>query len=251
MIASALVTAVFFSPLLFIIAVGVGLALLLRGRKKTGAGVSIAAAALLYLLSVEPIHDALLLPLENRYPPVSQGHPPAFDAVAILGGGVVDHTPDFGGRATLTAESLKRLAYGFSLARINHVPIFVTGGIVWGHGTEPEATAAEETLTSLGVPESEIRREGASRTTWENATMLAPLLKPFKNTLLVTSAYHMPRSVIAFSHAGIAFLPAPTDYKVRRAGYDLRSFLPDTVTLAESFHALREYIGILQYLMRG
>lgn len=249
MLVGTLLSAVFLSPLFFLLVLLIGVILAASERKRAGIIVIAAAGCILYLVSIEPIHDALLYPLENRYSPMSVEYPPSFDAIVVLGGGIVDRSPDLGGRASLTPISLKRLAEGVMLFRVRPVPIYVSGGIVRGRSVEPEAEAARRALIALGVPPDMIYVEGASRTTWENARNLAQVLRAAgaRAVALVTSACHMPRSALAFSKAGVSFFPAPTDYMTERTRYDLMSFLPSFGDLTESFQALHEYIGLVQY----
>lgn len=252
MIISAAVTSVFLSPLLFVLAIAAGVLLIVFGRRRTGLAIVSAAGLVLYLTSIEPVHDALLLPLEDRYPALSLENLPPLDAIVVLGGGLVDSSPELGGRASPSQESLKRLIYGMQLFRRRGVPIFVSGGRVWKWHPEAEADVAGGTLLSLGVPPDAVRREAESKTTWENARDLAPMLASagVVEVALVTSAYHMPRAALAFSRAGVKFVPAPTDYRARRVPYTAASLLPSFVTLGESFAALREYLGLVQYRLR-
>ncbi len=91
-------------------------------------------------------------------------------------------------------------------------------------------------------------------TTWENATMTKALINPAPDShwLLVTSAWHMPRSVGAFRKAGwpgiIAF---PTDYRQPDAKYGvvLRRPAIDNLVLLEV--AAKEWFGMLGYWLGG
>jgi uncharacterized SAM-binding protein YcdF (DUF218 family) len=127
----------------------------------------------------------------------------------------------------------------------------VSGGRAWDRGGgDPESTAARILLERLGVPSGSIVEEPGSRDTWENARRTLPLVPGGGTVALVTSAYHMPRAVLAFASAGLRYVPAPTDYRARRARYDVLSFLPSFGCLAETFQALREYAGLAWYRLR-
>lgn len=243
---STLVTVLFFSPVIF--AAAFIAALLLRGRKKAAVIVSSAAAGLLLLLSVEPVHDLILFPLENGYPPLGSG---GIDAVIVLGGGTIGSRPDLQGGTGLTQEALARLVYGASLARAQGVPLYVAGGKTSPRAGDAEAAASARVLAALGLTPRTLVLEDKSRTTWENARFLAPMLKDAGVTAaaLVTSAYHMPRGMMSFRKAGVGVTPAPTDYKTQRTPYSFSSFFPSFQTLKETFQALREYLGLLQYSM--
>jgi uncharacterized SAM-binding protein YcdF (DUF218 family) len=174
------------------------------------------------------------------------------EAIVLLGGGVMSGAPDEGGQPSLPDESLKRTVYAFTLFRRLGVPIIVSGGTVWeSGGSISEADAEAATLSMLGVPEKFIIKEGHSRSTWENAREVSGLLvsRPGERVALVTSAYHMPRAVLAFTRAGVSTVPAPTDYK-SQSGVAFNESLPNWDSLASCFKALHEYLGVVEYLLR-
>ncbi len=246
---SAIISTLFLSPLVFALAAGAGL-LLLRRRRTAGWWVLAASSAIPLLLSLGPVSGLLLHTLERRNPPYD-GRP--VDAVVVLGGGVVNGSPEEGGRGSLAPDALKRLVYGSIIERRAAVPIVVSGGIVWNApGAEAEAVVSARLLRDIGVPGSLIVEEGASRTTWENARNVASILKERRigRVALVTSAYHMPRSLLAFRKAGVDCVPAPTDYKATYAAASVASGLPSFEHLKDAFVALREYFGIVQYSLR-
>jgi uncharacterized SAM-binding protein YcdF (DUF218 family) len=226
-----------------------GLLLVLRGHRKAGLVVTTAGLLAMFLAAITPVHDALLLPLENRYPALSLDALPEYDAIVVLGGGTIGGSAELSGRSSPTPEATKRLVYAAMLFRARQAPIFVSGGIVTGHDSEPEAVAARRILSGLGLPDSMIHLEDKSRTTRENAANIASLLigTGFRNVVLVTSAYHMPRSVLAFTRIGVHVIAAPTDYRVGKAPYGVASFLPSFHALSDSIQALREYLGFVQY----
>jgi len=211
-------------------------------------------AAFLYVLSIQPFADLLLRPIEDTYPPLL---PAAFaqnaevwddiEAIVVLGGGTIQNSPEAGaGRDTLTPGAMKRAAYAFSLRDYFPVPIVFSGGKVFDHYQESEADTAGRFFVSLGLPAERLILETNSRNTWENARETANL--GFKNVILVTSAFHMPRSVFCFERAGISVIPAPTDYILNRGQkYNLLRFLPSIGSLSRTYMALHEYIGLLAY----
>jgi uncharacterized SAM-binding protein YcdF (DUF218 family) len=74
--------------------------------------------------------------------------------------------------------------------------------------------------------------------------------KGVNRIVLVTSAWHMPRSVWCFESHGFEVIPAPVDYLTEQEAYDLRSYLPRWTTLSDSGQALHEYLGLLWYRLR-
>ena len=76
----------------------------------------------------------------------------------------------------------------------------------------PEAEAAERFLAAMGVPSGRTTFEARSRNTSENAMLTRDLVspKPGERWLLVTSAFHMPRAMGAFRHAGFDVIAWPS-----------------------------------------
>ena len=95
------------------------------------------------------------------------------------------------------------------------------------------------------VPASALRLESKSRTTWESAFALAPLLSG-QRVRLVTSPPHRARALVAFEAAGI-------DVCLDMQGTDFASygslayFLPQVSAIEKSENALYEMVGILYY----
>ena len=209
---------------------------------------------LLYFLSIQPVADFLLRPLEDAYPPLLSGDLnqskdswEGLEAIVILGGGTIQNSPEArDGRDTLASDAMKRAVYAFDLRDYFPVPYVFSGGIVFDYNQESEAATAGRFFVSLGLPYERLMLEAKSRNTWENARETAKL--GIKRAILVTSAYHMPRSVFCFERNGIAVIPAPTDYKCARGKKtDFFSFMPSMGSLGKTYQALHEYIGLLSY----
>jgi len=208
-----------------------------------------------YLLSIRPVSDFLLKSLEDAYPPLSS----EFDkdwpqAIVVLGCGTVQNSPEAGaGQDMLTSDAIKRAVYAFSLRDIFPVPIIFSGGKVFEYEQESEAAAAERLYKSLGLPQEMFIGESKSRNTWENAKETAKLFseeEKIERSILVTSAYHMKRSVYCFEKNGISVIFAPTDYKCDRGRKnDFFSYVPSIDSLRNSWLALHEYIGLLYYII--
>jgi uncharacterized SAM-binding protein YcdF (DUF218 family) len=100
-----------------------------------------------------------------------------------------------------------------------------------------------------------------SLNTRENAVNTLEIMKAQKiqKILLVTSAMHMPRSMLIFKKLGIDAIPAPTDYTSIQIDQASRNSLeasildlfPDADQMRRTTRALKEYLGILVYRLRG
>ena len=240
---SKLFTAFFLPPGFFIIALLI-LVFFVPRRIKFVLG---AITVLLYLVSIQPVSDALLRPLEDAFPPLSAELNETWpQAIVVLGGGTIQNSPEAGTGDTLSSDAKKRAVYAFTLRYRFPVPVFFSGGIVFNHDQESEAATAGKLFESLGLPYERILLEEKSRNTWENARETAKL--GIERAILVTSAYHMRRSVHCFTRNNITVIPAPTDYKIQRGRrYTLLSFLPSMNSFNNTFLALHEYIGLVYY----
>jgi len=238
-----------FPPGLFIVLALVAFVLLIFKKRKTAFGVVVLDVILLYLLSINAFASLLVAPLENKYPPISGAG--GAQAIVVLGGGYDDRSPEYGGEAALAPVAEKRAVYGLELARRFDLPLVYSGGTSFAVTTKgSEAEAAGRLWQSLGVPKQRIVLEKESLDTRMNASGVAALIKG-KRVVLVTSAFHMPRAMLAFQKAGMDAVPAPTDYLAKRSPLTWADYLPGVSALETSFAALHEYVGLPYYrLMR-
>ena len=168
-------------------------------------------------------------------------------AIVVLGGGVLPDAPEYGGAPQPSPFTAARLRYSVWLARASSLPLAFTGGIGWAaDGMQPTseaAVAARMVMQDYGVT---LRwSESASRDTWENARLLAPLLQQsgVRRIALVTDAWHMPRSVAAFRRAGFDVTPAPMAFTLPIES-KLLQWLPSAQGLLASRQVLRECLGL-------
>jgi len=202
---------------------------------------------LLYLLSIEPAKDLLLLPLENRYPVPSWSEIQHVDAIVVLGGGALENAPDIDGQGALDGDSLLRVLAAYRLHAASKKPIIVAGGAVFG--SRPESEISREVLHRLGVKQQSVLVETKSKDTNENALFVRAICqrRNWNKIVLVTSAFHMKRALMLFDRFFNEIVPYPTDYKTLRRGYGYWSFLPDASNLADIALAVKEYLGIIYY----
>jgi uncharacterized SAM-binding protein YcdF (DUF218 family) len=187
---------------------------------------------------------------------------PSADAIVVLGGGTRSQAyprPDVD-----FTDAGDRVWYGANLYHAGKAPkIIVSGGrITWQGNGSPEADDLTKLLVTMGVPQTDIIPEANSFNTRDNAMNVQKILREqnFKTILLVTSAMHMPRSMAIFKHLGINAIAAPTDYRVSQLELDqpnsqtesvILSFLPNEDCFSLTTQAMREYIGLLVYKLRG
>ena len=207
------------------------------------------AALGLLLLAATPVGALLLRPLEMRFPPPLH-LPPHIDGILVLGGGV---DPGLSRRfgATALGANGGRMAAGVALALAHgeaRLALIGGEGELFAAGL-PEARASLAYVLAAGIDQRRVVLEEKSRSTHENAIDAKAVLQPREgeNWLLVTSAWHMPRSVAAFRGAGWQVIPYPVDYApvALTPNFSLRDGL-DAGTLA-----LKEWIGLAWYRLNG
>jgi uncharacterized SAM-binding protein YcdF (DUF218 family) len=215
----------------------------------------VVAIVTLYALSTGMLSGTLQRRLESAYPALSIDALQKADAVVVLGGYL--HSPGGQHAAAELMDASDRLRVAAQIFRANKAPIvLLTGGNVpmFSDTAIPEAQAARDVLHEWGVPFEAILVEDRSRNTRENAVFSAPVLraKGAHGLILVTSASHMQRAVAVFRRAGLDVVPFPTDYQTGWGKPDwLLQWVPDADALGSSNRALREWIGLAAYRLRG
>lgn len=213
------------------------------GRRRTRSWLLAVAAVVAYLGSIVPVGDALLLPLERKYPPLRADAIPPIAYVVVLGSG---YAPRNGIpiTAAIDSDGLVRIAEAVRLARqVDHVRLIVSGGAPPGRSAP--ATGYAELARDFGIDSASLTILDGPLDTAAEASEVARLLvdTPF---LLVTSAYHMPRAMHFMQLAGARPVPAPTGHRVNAgADWAWHNLLPTAGGLGKTERALHEYLGLL------
>lgn len=242
-----LIAAFLLPPLNLLLAALLGL-LLIRSHPRLGRALLLGALALLWLCSTPYFANGAMRLLEGP-PRAVDTRAQAADAIVVLGGGTYFQAPEYGAD-TVGDGTLVRLRYAAKLQRETGKPLLVTGG-------KPLGNELSEAQQMKSVLEQEFKvpvrwTEDASDNTLENARYSYQLLQKarIKRIYLVTHAYHMPRSVMAFQAAGFEVVPAPTAFTTRYQT-SLLSFLPYAPAMRNSMYFTHEVIGMLWYRLKS
>ncbi|HVX35954.1 MAG TPA: YdcF family protein [Hyphomicrobium sp.] len=197
-----------------------------------------------------PLGNALILPLEERF----GTHQPALPAGSVTGiivlGGFEDGWVTSGRGGLAVNEAAERLTETVRIARLlPNTKIIFAGGVGALFGGPDAGFAVRRYFVDVGISPERIIIENASRDTYENAVFTHRMLNPTPQDhwLLVTSAYHMPRSVGAFQQAGFNAIPFPVDFRTRDAGDLLRPPGSVAAGLQRADLAVKEWIGLVAY----
>jgi uncharacterized SAM-binding protein YcdF (DUF218 family) len=230
-----------------------GVALLLTRYARAGRRLAVVSLVLIAVLGLSPIGNALIIPLEQRFPPWNgSGESPA--GIVVLGGAI---SPDISTARNVVAlnESAERVAVVAELARrYPDAKILFSGGsgaLLYGEGIE--ADFALRLLQSFGITRERILLDSRSRNTVENARFSREIAQPKagERWLLITSAYHMPRAVGVFRKAGFPVEAYPADWRTRGSEDMLRPFFTVGDGLRRTDTAMREWVGLAVYWLTG
>lgn len=217
-----------------------------RGRRRAARGLAVVSGVLVIAVGCGAVPawllDSLEKPFENE-PSIQWG---ARNAIVLLGAG----TFRVGNRVEPGVFSYPRIVEATQMYQAcrqagGDCKILVSGGDARHHG-EPEATVYRREIVALGIDGNDLLMEPQSMNTWQNAQFSRAVLAQYApdRTVLVSSAIHLRRSLLYFTHFGMTPIPVRAD--------DLQatvSPLPMAYNFALTDFALHEWIGIARYHM--
>lgn len=204
------------------------------------------------LVMAYPVSDWLMYPLETRFQK-PETLPKNIDAIIVLGG-AENLRLSASWQSAEVGESAERLLTAAALSRhYPEVPLIYTGGsnLVQMPNLDTTGTVSKRLLTQAGIEPARITMESRARNTFENFKLIKALLPEAEGTyLLVTSAFHMPRSVGIARQQGIDVIAYPVDYRSaapeqRYLDFDLSGHLD---VLEVAWH---EWLGLTAYFATG
>ena len=179
------------------------------------------AVLILLIGSLPIVGDSMLKTLEDRFPKLEVQDCPSADAIVVLSG--ILHKSRSKSGALEWAEGVDRFEQGILLMKAEKAPllIFTGGRLPWGNQQLTEGQELQREAVMRGVPAASI---------------------------LVTTAYHMPRAEYLFRTRGVPVIPFPADYYTRyNEPLTLLDFLPQAGALGNTETTLRESYGRLYY----
>ena len=237
---------------LLLILIILSLALLYIGKKKQAKQLLSLTTVLLITISFFPIGEWLLYPLESRFetnPNIDKN----LTGIIVLSGAEDTEGSQIWNQVELGSAAERNLTF-LSLARqYPKAKLIFTGGT--GSLTKQEfkaADVAKKLFRQQGFDIKQITFERESRNTYENAIYSKKIMKPEKgeNWLLITTAWHMPRSIGIFCKADWPVTPYPVDHETKkgqllRVDFDLAGNLKTLKT------GIKEWLGLFAYYLSG
>lgn len=234
------------------IAIVLALFLAALNLRRLGMLFSAFAVLILFVVLYTSAGSVLMQRLEDRFAKPSD--PESLSCMIVLGGSFDTQVTTVRGGIELN-DGADRFTEALRLAiRYPESRILVSGGDGSFSGAyEGDAVTAARFFAAYGIAPERLVREETSRNTFENTLNTRDLLvaNGLENCLLVTSAFHMPRSMGLFRKAGIPVVAWPTDYRTTGEEVLRLDFTQPTRNTQLMSTALRETIGLAAYYMMG
>ena len=225
--------------LLLLMALGILLLWCSRWQKSGKIVISVSWLVLL-LLSLQPVADRLLFPLENRY--ATWNGAEKVDYIVVLGGGYT-FNPNWAPSSNLVGNSLPRVTEGVRQWRRNPDSTMIFTGAAGGQNPRSNAWVAASVAESLGVPPEQIKILDQPKDTEEEALAVKRQVgqHPF---LLISSANHLPRAMQFFQAAGLNPIAAPANQMSITSPLNWwERAIPSPLWLGHSERAVYETLG--------
>ena len=216
-------------------------------RERWALGSLAAGMILLWVPSLPIVAQFLKDSLERQYAPPSEIMLRKLGVIVILTGGYrkgIDPNSD-----ELTADTYSRVKCGVQAFRQSGARWLVMSGSSYQRGDVRDGVLMQELTLKFGVPENQVLIEPYSRTTFEHPIELAKMkeIHPENRIGVVTSAWHIPRSVHEFKKHFREVVAIPCSYPTAPAPYGPVPFIPKVEALYFSTTLLHEYIGSAWY----
>jgi uncharacterized SAM-binding protein YcdF (DUF218 family) len=226
-----------------------GTVLMWTRRNKAGSLIVTTSVVIIALISILPFSTWIFHPLENRFP-VPTKLPEEVDGIIVLAGAENISVTAARGQPSLNGGG-ERLTTFVWLARLypNAILLFSGGsGSLIDQKNKPGDTA-RKLFDQLGLKAERVQYESDSKNTAESALKSYQLVqpKPDQNWILVTSAFHMARSVGLFRKVGWQIIPYPVDFSTTNSS----SMSFDLMEIGRFSQGLREWVGLVVYRMKG
>lgn len=226
--------------------------------RRTGRTLLVGGLALLILASNHFVSRGLMRPLETQYPSMppfvaGQPLPPALASckyVMVLGagGGFSVNMP---ATSLVSSAALARIVEASRLMHVLPEAKLVVSGPHIVDNAPTHATMLAQAGIILGVPKDRILYIDNALDTEDEARALLKIAGDAP-VAVVTSAWHMPRSMALLRSFGIQAVACPTDYRTHELdGFYFGDLLWDVENIARTTLAVRERIGYLWITLRG
>jgi uncharacterized SAM-binding protein YcdF (DUF218 family) len=173
----------------------------------------------------------------------------------VLTGTTMTHFPDDRVYFTKGADRVTHTIQLYKQGFVEKILISGGSGRIQGEA-EPEANKYKKVMLLMGIPEQDIMIENETRNTAESAREVKKMLQAGgfegKDCILITSAFHMRRSIACYKKAGVNLDSFSADFYSYPKDYNIGSFVIPKIESFAVWHKLvKEWLGFTAYWMAG
>ena len=228
------------------------LVLLWFNQKKKAIVLLHTVVAACLIITFLPVGKWLLYPLEKQFLPLKD-LPENVDGIIMLAGAESLSLTEYWNQVQIGDAAERYTQFIYLMKAHPDARHIFTGGIggIDQSGIN-SSDVARMFFTSQGLDIEKIIFESESRNTFENVRNSQKLVHPLPNEtwLLVTSAFHLPRSIGIFYKHNWPVLPFPVDFRTHPE--KLFRIRPNFAgNLNELGQGLHEWLGLLAYYVTG
>lgn len=237
---------------LFLILIILSLFLLHTGKLKPAKILLSTCSGLLIIIALFPVGEWLLYPLESRFQ-TSPTLPDKVDGIILLSGSKNAYLSHVWRQIEIGEAAERDLMFLHLARKYPNSKLLFTGGTGSLINQEfKEADVAIKLFEQQNFNTKRIIFERDSRNTYENAIFSKKIVNPIQNEnwILITTSWHMPRSVGIFCETGWPVIPYPVDHRTNknnlfRIDFNLVGNL-NTLKVA-----IKEWLGLFAYYLTG
>ncbi len=228
------------------------LVFLYLGKQKFAKTLLTITSSLLVFIAFLPIGEWLLYPLESRF----QTNPALeknINGIIVLSGSEDALLSKAWGQVEIGSSVERDLAFMALARQYPKAKLIFTGGTgSLKHQEYKAADVAKKLFEQQGLDITRITFERESRNTYENVIYSKKNIKPVANEkwILITTSWHMPRSIGIFCKADWPMIPYPVDHQTNKDNLFRIDF-----NLLENMRTLKtaqkEWLGLFAYYLSG
>lgn len=208
------------------------------------------SSAILFVIALFPIGSWLIYPLETQFS--SQPKlPNKVDGIILLGGSFIPSSSQTWNKVQTNRYADRVFSFVSLMQQYPNAKAIFTGGKASIQAMHPsEAFFAKKLFKELGIKKGRVLFDDKARNTYENSLYAKKLAKPKQgeNWIVISSAFHLPRSVGVFCQQNWPVIPYPADYHS-----DPKTFLMPSLSLSGNLDvlndAIHEWIGLGAYYL--
>ena len=233
--------------LLFLITIYV-----ILGKRKVRRNFLLFLVIIIYYFCSTPFLPYILLkPLEEPFKIPSKKELASAKAIVLLTGGTFPY-PDLSLEERFDRDSFLRVLKTMELKKeFPEKPLFIIGGD-FRIKSHKSASFYKDFMEKFGVKNNVIVIENVFDTI-SSVKALKKHISPDTKIIVVTSAYHLKRSVYLFKKFGFTnVIPYPSNYnyKICTPVFQIWKFFPKPIYLEMTNKAIHEYLGLAYYKLR-